>query len=66
MVSVLAQLADRRRMLRGSDRVALTSFGGPIAHLGYFRDEIVVRRRWLGWACVAIFLLTFVPVPLQP
>jgi chromate transporter len=25
-----------------------TSFGGPIAHLGYFRDEFVVRRRWLS------------------
>jgi len=28
-------------------RLGLTSFGGPIAHLGYFRDDLVVRRRWL-------------------
>ena len=28
-------------------RLGLTSFGGPIAHLGYFRQEVVVRRRWL-------------------
>jgi chromate transporter len=28
-------------------RLGLTSFGGPIAHLGYFRDEFVVRRRWI-------------------
>ena len=28
-------------------RLGLTSFGGPIAHLGYFRDEYVTRRRWL-------------------
>ncbi len=28
-------------------RLGLTSFGGPIAHLGYFRQEIVVRRKWL-------------------
>jgi chromate transporter len=28
-------------------KLGLTSFGGPIAHLGYFRDELVVRRRWL-------------------
>jgi chromate transporter len=28
-------------------RLGLTSFGGPIAHLGYFRDEYVVRRKWL-------------------
>jgi len=29
-------------------RLGLTSFGGPVAHLGYFREELVVRRRWLG------------------
>lgn len=29
-------------------RLGLTSFGGPIAHLGYFRDEFVVRRKWLS------------------
>lgn len=28
-------------------RLGLTSFGGPIAHLGYFRDELVTRRRWI-------------------
>jgi chromate transporter len=28
-------------------RLGLTSFGGPVAHLGYFREEYVVRRRWL-------------------
>jgi chromate transporter len=28
-------------------RLGLTSFGGPIAHIGYFRSEYVVRRRWL-------------------
>jgi chromate transporter len=28
-------------------RLGLTSFGGPAAHLGYFRDEFVTRRRWL-------------------
>ncbi|MSO96256.1 MAG: chromate efflux transporter [Thermoleophilia bacterium] len=26
----------------------MTSFGGPVAHIGYFRDEYVTRRRWLG------------------
>lgn len=29
-------------------RLGLTSFGGPIAHLGYFRQEFVSRRRWLS------------------
>jgi chromate transporter len=28
-------------------KLGLTSFGGPIAHIGYFREEIVVRRRWV-------------------
>lgn len=28
-------------------RLGLTSFGGPVAHLGYFREEFVVRRRWI-------------------
>ncbi|MDR7192280.1 chromate efflux transporter [Luteimonas terrae] len=31
-------------------RLGLTSFGGPVAHLAFFRDEFVVRRRWLGEA----------------
>src|SRR4051812_22517067 len=29
-------------------RLGLTSFGGPIAHIGYFRREYVERRRWLS------------------
>jgi chromate transporter len=29
-------------------KLGLTSFGGPIAHLGYFRQEFVERRKWLG------------------
>lgn len=29
-------------------RLGLTSFGGPIAHLGYFYNEFVTRRRWLA------------------
>src|ERR1700735_5120982 len=28
-------------------RLGLTSFGGPIAHLGYFRREFVERRAWM-------------------
>jgi chromate transporter len=34
-------------VFRVSLRLGLTSFGGPIAHLGYFHDAYVVRRRWL-------------------
>ena len=29
-------------------RLGLISFGGPIAHLGYFHEEFVTRRRWLS------------------
>lgn len=34
-------------VLMVSFRLGLTSFGGPIAHLGYFRHEYVDRRKWL-------------------
>jgi hypothetical protein len=30
-----------------STRLGLTSFGGPIAHLGYFHEEYVNRRKWV-------------------
>lgn len=46
-------------------RLGLTSFGGPIAHLGYFRDELVVRRRWIdeeGYADL-VALCQFLPGP---
>lgn len=46
-------------------RLGLTSFGGPIAHLGYFRDEFVTRRRWLSERCYAdlVALCQFLPGP---
>ncbi|MGH6859653.1 MAG: chromate efflux transporter [Phyllobacterium sp.] len=46
-------------------KLGLTSFGGPIAHLGYFRDEFVVRRKWLSEAAFAdiIALCQFLPGP---
>ena len=34
-------------------RLGFTSFGGPIAHLGYLRTEFVERRRWLDDAAFA-------------
>ncbi|OWK24235.1 hypothetical protein AJ87_23670 [Rhizobium yanglingense] len=36
-------------------KLGLTSFAGPIARLGYFRDELVVRRRWIDEAGYAFF-----------
>ncbi|MET0484344.1 MAG: chromate efflux transporter [Candidatus Rokuibacteriota bacterium] len=52
-------------MLGASMRLGLTSFGGPIAHLGYFRDEYVVRRRWIDEAQYAdlVALCQFLPGP---
>ena len=46
-------------------KLGLTSFGGPIAHLGYFRDELVARRRWIGDAAYAdlVALCQFLPGP---
>ncbi|WP_141056128.1 chromate efflux transporter [Tepidiphilus succinatimandens] len=46
-------------------RLGLTSFGGPIAHLGYFREEFVVRRGWLDEREYAdlVALCQFLPGP---
>ena len=46
-------------------RLGLTSFGGPIAHLGYFREEFVTRRRWLSERSYAdlVALCQFLPGP---
>ena len=52
-------------VLSASLRLGLTSFGGPIAHLGYFRDEYVVRRKWLDEKTYAdlVALCQFLPGP---
>lgn len=46
-------------------RLGLTSFGGPIAHVGYFRDEFVTRRQWLTERTYAdlVALCQFLPGP---
>ena len=46
-------------------RLGLTCFGGPIAHLGYFREEFVQRRRWLDEKTYAdlLALCQFLPGP---
>ncbi|MFG6138026.1 chromate efflux transporter [Halomonas sp. B23F22_10] len=45
--------------------LGLTAFGGPVAHLGYFRQEFVVRRRWLDEHAYAdlVALCQFLPGP---
>lgn len=46
-------------------RLGLTSFGGPVAHLGFFRDEFVARRKWFSEQSYAdlVALSQFLPGP---
>jgi chromate transporter len=46
-------------------KLGLTCFGGPIAHIGYFRDEFVVRRKWIDDHAYAdlVGLCQFLPGP---
>jgi chromate transporter len=46
-------------------KLGLTSFGGPIAHLGYYREELVVRRKWIDEAGYVdlVALCQFLPGP---
>ncbi len=65
--------ADRAAVERGSAssvllaflKLGLMSFGGPIAHFGYFRDEFVARRKWLDEATYVdlVALCQFLPGP---
>ncbi|WP_274653709.1 chromate transporter [Paenibacillus humicola] len=52
-------------ILAASTKLGLTSFGGPIAHLGYFREEYVKRRKWLDEKSYAdlVALCQFLPGP---
>src|SRR5215470_7779284 len=54
-----------REVLAAFTRLGLTSFGGPVAHLGYFRAEFVARRRWLDDRVYAdlVALCQFLPGP---
>src|SRR4249920_3521264 len=54
-----------REVLLAFLRLGLTSFGGPVAHIGYFRDEFVVRRHWLDDRSYAdlVALCQFLPGP---
>ena len=54
-----------REVLGASMKLGLTSFGGPIAHIGYLRDEYVVRRKWLREEAFAdlVALCQFLPGP---
>ncbi len=70
MVGAARELAGKRGgsplgVLWAFLRLGVTSFGGPIAHIGYFHQEFVVRRRWLGEQAFAdlVALCQFLPGP---
>lgn len=52
-------------VLRAFLKLGLTCFGGPIAHIGYFRDEFVLRRKWIDEHAYAdlVGLCQFLPGP---
>ncbi len=52
-------------VLRTFLKLGVTSFGGPVAHIAYFREEIVVRRRWVDDAAYTdlVALCQFLPGP---
>jgi len=52
-------------VLRVFLKLGMSSFGGPIAHIGYFREEFVVRRRWLDEHAFTelVGLCQFLPCP---
>lgn len=52
-------------ILAVSTKLGLTSFGGPIAHLGYFRHEYIEKRKWLDDRSYAdlVALCQFLPGP---
>lgn len=52
-------------ILKASTKLGLISFGGPAAHIGYFRDEYVTKRKWLDDKAYAdlVALCQFLPGP---
>src|SRR6184192_4797359 len=71
MTAVHSRQAERPEKGAVSDvlliflKLGLSCFGGPIAHIGYFRQEFVVRRRWLDEQAYAdlVALCQFLPGP---
>jgi chromate transporter len=61
----LSQHGSALEVLGVATRLGLTSLGGPIAHLGYFHAEYVVRRKWLDEQSYAdlVALCQFLPGP---
>lgn len=64
-VSLGRQGGSVAEVLWVSTRLGLTSFGGPVAHLGYFHEEYVKRRKWIDEQSYAdlVALCQFLPGP---
>ncbi len=64
-VATTSQRGSAWEVLLAFLRLGLTSFGGPIAHIGYFHDEFVGRRRWLDEKAYVdlVALCQFLPGP---
>ena len=72
-MTIAAHSADTKEQRTGSPlevlrvflSLGVTCFGGPIAHIGYFRDEFIVRRRWIDEQAYAdlVGLCQFLPGP---
>lgn len=62
---IQSKLSVLLEILMVSAKLGLTSFGGPIAHLGYFHDEYVRRRKWMDEQAYAnlVALCQFLPGP---
>ncbi|MFC4353545.1 chromate efflux transporter [Chryseomicrobium palamuruense] len=58
-------MGNLKEIAKASTKLGLTSFGGPTAHLGYFRDEYVEKRKWLDDKLYAdiVALCQFLPGP---
>jgi chromate transporter len=54
-----------REVLLAFAKLGVSCFGGPIAHIGYFREEFVIRRRWIDEPAFAdlVALCQFLPGP---
>src|SRR6516165_6352796 len=72
-MTIAAHSAETKQQRLGSPlevllvflRLGVSCFGGPIAHIGYFRDEFVVRRKWIDEHAYAdlVGLCQFLPGP---
>ncbi|MDQ8733564.1 chromate transporter [Paenibacillus sp. LHD-38] len=59
------KIANLLEVFSVSSKLGLTSFGGPIAHLGYFHNEYIRRRKWMDERSYAdlVALCQFLPGP---